>query len=77
MSKLTKEERDRLPDSDFAIPEAREYPIHNEEHAKAALGEVAANGTPTEKRLVRRAVFKRYPQIDQAQEERRGIKEHH
>lgn len=63
MAKLTAAERDGLPDSDFALA-GREYPIHDEGHAHAALSEVATHGTPEEKRKVRAAVKMRYPDID-------------
>ena len=36
MTKLTKKERDALPDSAFALP-GRRFPIHDETHARAAL----------------------------------------
>lgn len=62
-AKLTAAERDKLPDSDFAGPD-RSYPIHDENHARAALSEVAQHGTPEEKARVRAAVKRRYPGID-------------
>ncbi len=37
MAKLTKEQRDKLPDSAFAIPEKRKWPIFDRGHAIAAL----------------------------------------
>lgn len=63
MTVLTTKTRDALPDSDFAIPGSREYPIHNEAHARDALSRVSANGTPEQQAQVRAAVHKRYPQI--------------
>jgi hypothetical protein len=63
VAKLTTEERNALPDSDFAIPERREYPIHNRAHAIDALSRVSANGTQEEKRRVAMAVHRRYPDI--------------
>ncbi len=36
MAELSKEERDRLPDSDFAVPGKRLLPMHDREHAELA-----------------------------------------
>lgn len=58
---LTTPARKALPDSAFAIPERRAYPIHTAGHAMAALGRVKANGTPGEKVRVVAAVKRRYP----------------
>ena len=35
--KLTAKQRRALPDSDFGIPETRQFPIHDKNHVKAAL----------------------------------------
>lgn len=59
MAKLTSEERDALPDSDFALP-GRRYPIPDQDHARNALARAA--GKPEEAE-VRAAVHKRYPDI--------------
>jgi len=72
--KLTYRERQRLPDSAFAIPEERKYPIHDEAHAKNALARVAQFGTPEERRRVREAVYRRYPHLKKQREERIGRK---
>lgn len=37
MSALTTEERDELPDSDFAFPQERKEPIENASHVRDAL----------------------------------------
>lgn len=63
MAKLTYSQRKKLPKGAFAIPEERKYPIHDKAHARNALARVAAYGTPEEKRRVRAAVAKRYPDI--------------
>lgn len=63
MAKLHAAERDKLPDDDFALS-GRQYPIHDENHARAALTDVSRVGTPEEKRKVRAAVKMRYPDID-------------
>lgn len=66
MSKLSSAERKKLPDSDFALP-GRNYPIHDENHARAALTDVSKNGSAEEKRKVLAAVKLRYPEIDVSQ----------
>jgi hypothetical protein len=60
MAKLNKERRDALPDSAFAIPEKRAYPVQDKGHAQAAVGEVAAHGSPEEKARVRATVKRRF-----------------
>jgi peptidoglycan hydrolase-like protein with peptidoglycan-binding domain/ssDNA-binding Zn-finger/Zn-ribbon topoisomerase 1 len=61
--KLSSKERDALPDSAFAIPERRAYPVHDEGHCKAALSRVAQHGTASEKARVKAAVRKRHPKM--------------
>jgi len=56
-------EREKLPSSDFALA-GREYPIHDEAHARDALSRVAADGTPAGKRKVRMAVKRKCPGIN-------------
>lgn len=60
-TKLTSEARKALPDSQFAIPELRKYPISDLAHARAALAMVSKHGTPDQKQRVHAAVSKRYP----------------
>lgn len=60
---LTTEARNKLKDSDFAMPEKRAYPIHDISHARSALSRVAQYGNPEEKKKVRDAVYKKYPQL--------------
>jgi hypothetical protein len=55
--------RDKLDDSDFALPKERKYPIPDESHARNALARVAQHGTEEEQKQVRKAVEKRYPSI--------------
>ncbi|MGH9652594.1 MAG: DUF6582 domain-containing protein [Bryobacteraceae bacterium] len=62
MAELTAAERDKLKDSDFALP-GRKYPIEDEAHARAALSRVSQFGTTAEKAIVRRKVHERYPKI--------------
>jgi hypothetical protein len=63
VAKLTTEQRNTLPDSDFAIPETRSYPIMDRAHAVDALARVSGNGTQEEKRRVAMAVHRRYPDL--------------
>lgn len=62
MGLLNAAQRDALPDHAFALP-GRRYPIHDINHAKAALSRVAANGTPHEEAVVRMRVASRYPNM--------------
>lgn len=62
MAELTAKARNALSDRDFALP-GRRYPIHDPNHARDALSRVSANGTPEEKAAVRRAVYRRYPNM--------------
>lgn len=66
MAVLTDRGRRRLPDSAFAIPEKRAYPIHDEAHARNALARVSQFGTPEEKSRVEAAVYKKYPNLKPA-----------
>jgi len=50
-----------LPNSDFALPKTRQYPIPDPLHARLALGEAKANATPAEQKQIARAIRKRYP----------------
>ena len=59
---LQQTQRESLPDSAFAIPEERKYPIHDKNHARAALARVAEFGTPEEKQRVAKAIADRYPE---------------
>lgn len=67
MAKLTYRQRKKLPKSAFAIPEKApgpgSYPIPDISHARNALARVAQHGTPSEKRRVRNAVYKKFPSL--------------
>ena len=63
MAIITTEQRNKLKDSDFALP-SRRYPIHDEVHARNALARVAQNGTSHEQFMVQMKVHRRYPDID-------------
>jgi hypothetical protein len=60
VARLTTRDRNELPDSDFAMPETRDYPIEDHGHAVAALSRVEANGTQEEKAQVRSAVRRKF-----------------
>jgi hypothetical protein len=63
MARLSHRQRAMLPDSAFAIPERRAYPIHDRAHARAALARVARWGSAADRRRVRAAVARRYPDM--------------
>lgn len=69
-AKLKAKQRNALSDKDFAIPETRSYPIHDESHARNALSRVSQHGTPDEKKRVRAAVHRRYPDIGESDAEK-------
>jgi len=62
MTALTKEQRDKLPNSAFALPKTREFPINDEEHARKAL-QLMGERSEDEQRQIRQAVYNRYPDI--------------
>ena len=64
MATLTAAERDALPNSEFALPDKREYPIHDEGHARDALSRVHQDGDAEERRRVYAAVKEKYPEMD-------------
>ena len=49
MAKLTTAERNKLPDSDFAEPSKRKYPIEDKAHQRNALARVSQFGSAKEK----------------------------
>ena len=55
--------RNKLKDESFAMPDQRKYPIPDIEHARNALARVAKHGTAEEQKKVRTAVEKRYPSL--------------
>lgn len=76
MAELSAKARAKIPTKSFAIKskakttEAKKqsgnYPIQDESHARNALSRVAQHGTPAEKKQVRAAVKRKYPNIGQA-----------
>jgi len=63
MAVLTTEKRKKLPKKVFAIPEKKAYPIHDRTHAINALARVSQFGSPSEKKRVRAAVYRKYPDL--------------
>lgn len=70
MANLTARGRRHIKRKNFAVPKGKgknkgknSYPIHDRRHARNALARVAQHGTPSEKRMVRRAVHRKYPSI--------------
>ena len=63
MSKLTYEQRMRLPARDFVFPKTREYPIQDAAHARNALARVSRFGTRYQKMEVCKKVHRRFPRI--------------
>lgn len=60
---LDAERRNALPDSAFALP-GRKYPIDTPERARSALARVEQFGSDSDKRRVRAAVKKKYPDME-------------
>ena len=63
MAQLTAEQRRKLPASAFVYPKQRAYPIHDRNHAKAALVMSARKDTSGDHKKVRAAVKKRFPDL--------------
>lgn len=54
MAKLTTKKRSKLPDSAFALPKERAYPIMDRAHAIAAKSRAEQFATPAEKKIIDR-----------------------
>ena len=64
MARLTTQERKNLPNSDFALPDKREFPIQNEEHGRKAIQLLPnSDTTPAEKAKIRSAVKQKFRDI--------------
>ena len=67
MARLTTDEREALPKSEFAIPAkapgSGSYPINNLAHARNALSRVSQFGSSAEKSAVRGKVKAKFPAI--------------
>ena len=70
--RLTAAERHKMPSSEFALPGRGEgpggkgagsYPINDASHARNALARVSQHGSPEEKKRVRAAVHRKFPDI--------------
>lgn len=61
MTKLTTERRAEIPGNEFALP-GRRYPIHDENHARAALS-MAHYASPAEQATIKRKVHAKFPGI--------------
>lgn len=59
---ITAAQRHALPAKEFALPGER-YPIHDKAHARNALARVSQHGSESEKKRVRAAVHRKYPEI--------------
>ncbi len=64
MAKLNAAERRKLPNSAFAIPARRAYPIPDKDHALDALREVKASGSEAEQKQVQAAVVQKFPDLE-------------
>jgi hypothetical protein len=67
MSKLTAAERNALPDSAFAEPSLRKYPMNDANHARNALARVSQFGSSQEKSEVKTKARSGFPSIRQKQ----------
>lgn len=63
-AKLSTKKRKDLPDSAFALPDERKFPIPDADHARNALARVQQSGSPEQIRKVKRAVHRKFPKID-------------
>jgi len=72
MARLTYKQRKALKPSCFVFPKERKYPIHDINHARSALSMVARFGDGNEKKRVRAAVYRRYPELKIRAEKRNG-----
>ncbi len=55
-----------MPSSEFAEPGKRKYPIPDASHARNALARVSQFGSSEEKKKIRSAVHRKYPDIQQS-----------
>lgn len=60
-AELTRAGRSHVKEKNFVFPGSRRYPIHDEQHAKSALGFSKMHGSPAEQAAVRAAVARKYP----------------
>jgi len=70
MDKLNSKDRAVLPDSDFALPKERKYPINDLAHAKLALEYVnKISSLIADKEAVEDAVYRKFPELIPIQNE--------
>lgn len=62
MAKLTTQQRNALPSSDFAQPAQRKFPINDPSHARDALSRAGAKGGAVQA-TVDAKVHKKFPSI--------------
>ena len=62
-AKLDEQQRQALPQFDFAYPSQRRYPINDLEHGRLALTYVMAPSNRADRYHVMLRVFQRYPQL--------------
>jgi hypothetical protein len=62
MAVLTAKTRNEIPAKEFGLG-GRRYPIPDKSHARNALARVSGNGTSEEKKKVRSAVHRKFPDI--------------
>jgi hypothetical protein len=64
LEQLSNKDRAQLPDSEFALPKERKYPINDIAHAKLALEYVRKmTNLSDDRQAVEKAVFNRYPEL--------------
>ncbi|MBV8846421.1 MAG: hypothetical protein JO307_26750 [Bryobacterales bacterium] len=56
-------DRRKLPDSDFALPNRRMYPIPDQLHAHLAIDEAKKWASVAERKKIAKAISKRYPDL--------------
>ena len=74
MARLTYKKRKSLSSKSFVFPKERRYPIHDINHARSALAMVARFGDVLEKKRVRAAVYRRYPEL-KIRAEKRNVRQ--
>ena len=67
---MSTKDKNKLPDSAFALPEDRAYPINDLAHARNALARVAQFGSAKEKSRVQSAVYRKFPQLKPGSEKK-------
>lgn len=56
-------DRRKLPAADFALPDTRSYPIPDMLHAHLAIDEAKKWASASERKLIAKAIKKRYPDM--------------